>query len=1129
MFLKKNNQLFFYFILLILNLNQAFGNQSVLSNGQWFKLSYNQTGVYKLTTKDLNLLGIENPNFVRIFNNGGDMLSLNPKSPYFSDLTEIPLKISEDGSVLFYLKGVKNWKYNYKDKYFQHQENKFSDDSWIFVTTGTPKTIPITNYSSTNPVEINSYFHCQYYEKDEINLIKSGRNWYGEKIYPNSPLKQAFKFENVVEEKSTIYFKSAVLANNNCNIEVSINGLLVATAPVKNVYYSHDGQIADLAGTFASFIPKSDEMNLQLSIPCLSGAFNEANIDYIGLNVKCSLRYIGLPIIIRESFSETNGSDAVFKISGATNDLTIWDVTDIHNIKEINYSIDGEIIQFYTPTSQLKEYIIFDPNQENLVPNLNSKTNLPNQDLNSFPNCELLIISPDEANFLKQAERLAKIRRDQDSLSVGIVTTNQIYNQYSSGMVDIAAIRNFTRDCYYQSQGSNRALRYLLLFGDGTYDNRFNLPNNRRLIPTYQSEESLHHSESYVSDDFYGWFDDSISDEFSKLEIAVGRFPIKDSIEARIIVEKYIQYSKKESFGDWRNLFCFVADDEDYNTHMDQADSLARIIEKKKPEIVVKKIYFDSYSQVVQAGGQRYPEVNSVLNATVNQGALVINYTGHGSEKQLAHELIVDKSSIASWKNTPRYPVFITATCEFSRFDDVGIDVRGKSYSDRTTAGEYIFLNPKGGGIALLTTSRLVYSSSNHTLNVALYKYFFEKDPVRNERYRLGDVFRLAKNSMNGINKLNFTLLGDPSLMVALPDYKKIQLDSINGYHSNEFKDTLKAMGNYYISASVLNDSGAIDSSFQGRAQITIFDKSTIKNTLNNDNTETGTFKYSDLSSVLFRGQATVYQGKFKLNFILPKDMDYRYGNGKMVFYAYNNQFDGHGYYSQFINGGTSGNINDITGPGIKIYMNDTNFRSGGITNDSPLLIVKLSDKQGINISDRGVGHDITATIDDNLLNQIILNQNYITEPDVYDQGTAFYRFNSLKSGLHKIEVKAHDGLNNPAKTSIYFNVVEISNVKVASIQNYPNPFRDYTNFSLIHNQGEENLEIVIEIYGFTGNLVKTIKKTGYFNGFQSIIHTWDGTGNNGQKLASGIYPYRVKIKSSNGSSNYISGKCMIH
>jgi hypothetical protein len=675
-------------------------------------------------------------------------------------------------------------------------------------------------------------------------------------------------------------------------------------------------------------------------------------------------------------------------------------------------------------------------------------------------------------------------------------------------------------------------LKFLCLFGDGSYDNKDRKPKNTAFIPTFQSQESLNPTTSYVCDDYYTLLDSNEGNFYPSIDvmdIGVGRLPVKSLDEARAAVDKIIGYSKPadESAAsgsdccggsgssilspDWRNIVCFIADDEDGNLHMTQSSQLSGMVELLFPWLNIDKIYLDAYQQISTPGGQRYPDVNKAINNRCERGALLINYTGHGGEIGLAHERIWMVEDILGLKNSASLPCFVTATCEFTRWDD----------PDRTSAGEDVFLNPIGGGIALFTTSRLVYSAPNLALNQNFLRVVF--DTIGGKLPAMGEVMRYAKspNLQGGINvnSRNFSLIGDPAQRL---DYPKndVNVLKLNNLVVDVIPDTISALSLVTVSGSVSDRNGNFLQTYNGSLYPTVFDKPSNIITLANDGGTPFPFKLQ--KNVLYKGKSSITNGNWSFQFVVPKDIAYNYGFGRMSFYANNGSTDGRGYYTNLIVGGSNKNAPvDITGPTVKLFLNDDKFVFGGVTNENPLLLSFVSDSSGVNTVGNGIGHDIVAILDQNTSNQLVLNDYYQSDINTYKSGKVKYNLTKVAEGRHTLSLKVWDVYNNSSDSYTEFVVAQNAEVALKHVLNYPNPFTTHTSFMFEHNQTCSNLDVHIQIMTVGGKVVKNINQNVVTQGSRidrdQII--WDGRDDYGSNIGKGVYIYRINVRNATGSS----------
>jgi hypothetical protein len=762
------------------------------------------------------------------------------------------------------------------------------------------------------------------------------------------------------------------------------------------------------------------------------------------------------------------GNDAVeFVISNASPATIVWDITDPLQPVNMQGSVNGNAFHFTNDCGRLHEYIAFNGSGF-LSPVALGRVN--NQDLhNTSPVDYLIVVHP---LFHPQAQRLAQFHQGQKGLRTRVVTTEQVFNEFASGSPDPTAIRDFVK-MYYDKFGNDPANkpRYLLLFGDASYDYRDRLKNNTNLVPAFENNVSLDVLSTYTSDDFFGFLDDhediNSGSGINYLDIGIGRIPAKNAEEAKNFVDKLEAYFQPAAFGPWRNHLTFIADDEDQNLHLQDAEIIAANVAVTAPVPDIQKIYLDAYRQESGSGGSSYPLANQAINNQVYNGTLIWNFTGHGGPRRLAEETILDQDIVNNWNNAERLPLFITATCDFAPYDNPILH----------SLGENILLRPKTGAIALMTTTRIVFAFSNRILNNNYMQ--FAMQPDSNGNYRsLGDAVKDAKNftyqtSGDITNNRKFTLLGDPAMTIAFPVWK-VRPTNINQAPVTQV-DTLSATEKITIEGEVTDEQGNILSSFNGNIYSTIFDKMQQVTTLANDpGSLPATF--NTRNNILFRGKASAINGRFSFSFKVPRDINYQYGNGKLSLYAENGAMDASGYFTGFIVGGIGANTDtDNKGPEIKAFLNDEKFVNGGTSNENPVLLVKLSDSSGINTTGTGIGHDIIATLDNDNQKFYVLNDFYQGELNSYQAGEVRFQLPELEPGPHTLKIKAWDVLNNSNEAVLDFIVARDEKLELTHVLNYPNPFTTRTQFWFEHNKPGQDLQVRLQVFTLSGRVIKII------------------------------------------------------
>jgi len=1113
---------------------ESYSTSSVLSSGEWFKIGVTSDGIYKIDFSRLKQLGLKYPSNPKIFGNNFGQLSYYNDDPKPDDLKELSICVSgndeildEGEYILFFGKGPDRWKYNANSKEYDYVQHNYSDTAYYFITSGPSpgkhvKTTTNSSLSANYYSSVSDALHI--HEVDIENLIKSGREWFE----PVSTLKGISinpGFTGLIpSEKVKFSLRVAARASVSTIFRLYEGGNVKESIQTESVnLFNTTGTYAQISSDTGSFIPGSASPVYEIRF--YNNGEQSANgwIDWVKLQGRKYNTFTGQVMQYSDYKSVAPGRVTGFSIRGQVNDAIVWDVSDPINAKQIQLTRVADSITFKTSSDTLKTFIAF-TQASTINPVIKTKA-VSNQNLHSSEPADMIIIT--HPLFREHAQKLADIHLKTSGLISQIFTPEQVYNEFSGGTPDIAAIRNFLRMKYLKQKGTNQPLKYLLLFGDGSYENKTLPPNNPNFIPTYQSQNSNVFVNSFTSDDFYGLLDNGEGEADGTEDIGIGRLPISDTIQAGTILTKIGRYLNPVNMGDWKNVICLTADDEDGNVHMADAEGLATLLKDRVPSFNVQKIYLDAFRQTTSVNGQSYPEVEKAINDRINSGCLIFNFTGHGNENGLTAERVVKTEDINSWKNGGRLPLFITATCEFSRFDDIEVNILTKEMTGKTSAGEMVLLNKDGGGIALMSTTRVVYSAPNYFLNKNILDAAFDLDENGNA-LGLGDIIRIAKNkSGSGANKRNFTLLGDPALKLAYPQQGKVVTDFVNNVPVGNKIDSLKALSVVTVSGHINDNSGNLMSSFNGVVSPLVFDKSSKIMTLANDGGPKMEFELRN--NILYSGKTTAKDGRFSFTFIVPRNIDYSFGTGKISYYANDLTKDMNGSFYNFIVGGFSTEaLKDTSGPQIKLYMNDTLFRNGGITDKNPRLLAIIEDPGGINTTGSGIGHDITAYIDNDKNRSIILNDYFENDFDNYRKGRITYDLSDLSQGSHNLTLKAWDNYNNSSEKTINFIVGEGNKFILKNLFNYPNPFRTETHITAEHNRPDNELSVTINIYTLGGKIIKILKVTVPPTGYTLPPIVWDGNDNGGMKVGKGIYPYTVSVTAKNGETASVSGRMII-
>ncbi len=1089
-------------------------NQSVLSSGKWYTLKATSPGVYKIDAAFLSKLGMNNPasNTLQLFGTTGKMLEEACNGFWVDDLTEIAVELNDGGDgvfngsdyLLFYHEGADKWVKDSTNKLFSFTKNNYYDTVTYFLTLGSNgKRIGATVVNQTPTVQVNSYNARWHYENDSINLLSGGLEWLGQEL-ANLPGRStswqiAMNLDNLVQQSALLkagVTARSLLTPSAFNFYVNNNNLGSAQVlPVNSDLFS---PVAATATFTQGFQPGATINNIQLQF--MPGSPQAQGwVNYLELHCRRQLVLNNNePLFFRDWNSVAAGAVARFSITNATAATKVWQVTEPLLPVIMPGNITGTSLQFTHTSSQLHEYVVFNTNHA-LTPIAGGT--IQNQNLHAAPPAAYLVIT--HSNFFAQAQQLAQLHQQLNGWTTHVVTTAQVYNEFSGGNPDPAALRNYVKMYYDRySQNQESALKYLLLFGKASFDFKNRIKNNTLFVPTWLHPESYHPLLNYCSDDYYGFLKDEDNilhpTQHPHLAIAIGRLPVKNATEAGNIIAKIEKYTSAQSLGPWRNNLVLVADDEDQNMYFNDTEELSKEIEITNPLLLQKKIYLDAFPQVTQSGTARYPGVNQQLTHYVNEGALIINYSGHGNPNRLADETILELPDVNGWQNNYKLPLLVTATCDFAPYDNPLIN----------SLGENILLRPSNGAIGLLTTSRLVFAYSNKVLTGNFFSQMFATG--NHKGITMGDAVMKTKNYTyqhfsDVVNNRKFVLLADPGLKLNLPEHR-VQLTAVNG----KLMDTLKALATIHITGSITDTAGKIMPGFNGKATVAVFNTATVHKTLGNDATSSGA-AFNQYDKFLYKGVVTVNNGIFDVIFKVPKDIGYGLATGKMSFYAENETSDAAGVVNNIPLGGPSNNSStDVEGPVIEAFMNDYTFIDGSITNNNPKLLLKLADSSGINISG-GIGHDITATLN-NSTDYYVLNNYYTAAQDSYTNGTVSFQLPALPDGLHTLTVKAWDVCNNSNETVISFEVKNDQKLNITRVLNYPNPMVKQTVFGFEHNQPGKDLLVKVTIFTVTGKIIKTLTQTINTPGNRSLELEWDGLDDYGQRTGRGVYIYKLSV-----------------
>ena len=1122
-----------------------YANRSAMASGDWYKIGLPETGVYKLTYSDLTELGINlaniDPRQIRIYHNGGGVLPELNLKPRPDDLIEVPIFVSGEADgrfdngdyILFYGRGPVCWKRDADKVAYVHEQNPYDDYAYAFVVTGLGNGKRISEAevpAGATEVVVNQFLDYKVYEKDEFNLYCVGRTYYGDKMNGTEIKTFDFDFPNVISTKNC-WVKTALAGRNfaPAAFEVTVDNVKLATYTIQTTTSSTEKPYGYDVGGWVNAVPTGETVRVSLRHNAMgSTSTSEGYVDYIIVNAWRNLKMTGGQMGFRNPDAAINNKVYEFQLSGATQQVQVWNVTDPTAPTKMKSQLNGSVLSFKANGTDDNAFVALNGNA---FCTAKAFGKIENQNLHGIRDVDFVILT--YGDFISQAERLKAIHNRIDpDLNVFITTPEMVYNEFSCGAKDITAIRDFCRMLYLDSS-AGRKIKYLLLLGDCSYDYK-NRNGVVDFVPAYETVKSLEMLTTFVTDDYFGFMDETEGSIGSSLaDIGIGRFPVQTLEQASQMVDKIERYIVKDqnTMQSWRNTITFFTDDE--GGFVNNADTLENCIRRYGGDgVVIDKIYLDAYPQISAPGGEVAPEVNAAINSRMEKGTLVLNYIGHGGEVQLAGEKIMQRKDVDSWRNAPRYPLMITGTCEFSRYDD----------HLRTSLGEYAFLNQYGGMIAMFTTSRVTQGPNNLAFCKGIYNNLFRI--VGEEHYRLGDVYRMAKTTGKEYEK-RYVFFGDPALRLAYPKWT-VETVSINGkypgYDLDSIKiddhtwktfpvyhDTISALQPVEIEGVVKDLSGNVATGFNGIVSVIVYDKAAELSTLGTHDANGHVYRFKLRNSMIFNGKTDVTNGRFKMSFIVPRDISYRFGQGLINYYATDYNEEANGNCDSFIIGGFYDEaFEDHEPPEVRLFIDDTLFVSGGLTGENPTLLAFVEDESGINTTGAGIGHDIMATLTGNARNSYCLNDYFVSEIDQPGKGIITYKLQDLPDGDYTLTLKVWDIYNNSGTASIDFTVANSSGMQIENVCNAPNPMADETCFVFDHNQVGNNMKVDIRIFDIMGRWVNTLSEQ--VSGISTRIAPirWDGRAANGQALRNGVYVYHITATNDQGETATSVAKLII-
>jgi hypothetical protein len=1101
---------------------------SVLATGDWFKFRIEKSGVYRLDEGFLNDIGMNtdniDPRSLKIYGHGGKPLPFANSLNTQFDLPENAIQVigEEDGvfngndAILFYGIGVGG-----QDEIGDNDTNlnPYSDQAFYYVTTeGGPglRVRPMVEPTTAPSITITQFNDYKFFEEDDFSPGLVGRRWYGNRFDIESEQSYEFDFPNLVSDGDPmkVVIKCASASESATSMSLSINGTSldpINFTPLsgQRVLSSRDREVEIPASS------SSGNITVDLAYNNSGNPSSIGYLDYIGIDALRELKGVDGQLTFKYNKAANLSGVGAYQITNASQFTQVWDVTNTEFISAKQNETGAESFSFNETLGEVRKYVAVNPNDyfepteisRSRVVNQNLKGSIFNDESGNFKDIDYLIVAP--PFLIQPALRLANHHKNYSGLTVKVVTTDKIYEEFSSGKQDISAIRNFVRYIYENASSPANRIKYLGLFGDTSVDYKDRLANNNNIVPTFHTLNSESTWTSYMSDDFFGMMDIDEGTMLNSdlLDMAVGRILVDEVGLANAMVDKIVNYTAQVSYGNWRNNYLLISDDVDKNGEQIlqvNIDALGDTISEEKPFVNVKKIHSDAFQQETSAGGNRYPQVNEAIKDQIELGAVIVNYFGHGGEDGLASEFIYTKDIANNLQNTNRYPCIVTVTCEFTKFDN----------PLRITAGELTYQNKNGGAVCLVTTTRSISITLGVEFNEALAAELFGFGIETPNTPAEG--LRISKNNITNEGRRVVFFIGDPAMRLAFPK-RDIRLTTLNGVPISQATDTLKALSKVRIGGEVVDGSGNLITNYNGVLEAKVFDKNVQRQTLANDGSSNGfIMTFFTLGEALFNGKSSIVNGAFEFDFVMPRDTQIPVGDGRISFYAQRNNAaeDQTGVNLGVKIGGLNENApTDNQGPLIRLFMNDESFISGSITNDSPILIAKLEDTNGMNTAS-GIGHDMIAILDGDESNPFVVNEYYQADVDDFTQGSLNYKLRDLEDGMHTLTFKAWDVYNNSSTEELQFIVAGNDALEITRVLNYPNPFVSYTEFWFNHNRPLEPLEVQVQVFTVTGKVVWTKNQIITTEGFLARDITWDGKDDFGDKIGKGVYVYKITVKS---------------
>lgn len=1107
-------------------IEHTYAPNSVLQSGHWVKIRVSEGGVCKMTYDELAAAGLK-PENVRVYGFGGAMLTQNFQKRKIDDLPAVGfwMEKGSDGVfnsgdyILFYATANYGWSYN--GTRFVHTRNPYSEYGYYFLSDDAGEQKLLTSVAEaidgTGANDISTYINYQVHEVDRINLIDpqngiagGGREFYGEQFTPSSTQSFRFSSPNVVATsgmRCCVTVAASSLQPSTFVVQVGSQQQMITVRALN----SSDHYTMAETGTCNVLLMPQQSNTQTVSIQFKNEISSAPGyLNYIELSPECQLVMNGSYMPFRTSQNYQNATPLRYTLTGVNSSTQIWNVTNADNIYRMPVELNGSTLTFMgSNKEEVQEYVAINVGGNDWI-KAEVVGQVPNQNLHKLTDIDLVIISP--AEFVSYAKQLAKAHEERDQMTTAVVTDQQVYNEFSSGTPDATAYRWIMKMLYDRGVGSIHKPSHLMLFGDGTFDNRKLLPaSGEPILLTYQAKNSTVETKAYATDDYFGFLDNNEgeSDVSGVMDIGVGRLPVSTTEQAEQVTNKLLAYIANTNYGNWKNQLLFLADDGDNGLHTQTAEAGAELVRKKNPDFVINKVYLDAYQQEVTASGESYPLAKNRVENLLTNGMLYMNYSGHGGYNAITNEGLMNLASIKALTNANQ-AFWMLATCSFAHFD-----------GGRRCSAEEAVLNPHGGAIGVMSACRTVYATQNTIINRHFCDTLFGHRNSFSYGMTFGQATRIAKNrtGVGDENKMPYVLLADPAMKLAYPTQFNIRTTSCS--------DTVRALTVHSVKGEVIDSLNQVMDWFNGTLMVTVYDKLQKITTRDNDEKDPSkqqVLTYNDYPNILYSSEVTVTDGKFEFTFMAPKDIRYNYGNGRIVYYAFDreNAAEAVGHFEDFIIGGSSPvAVIDTIGPDITLYLNNKAFKDGGDTHQNPHFYADLYDDNGINTVGSGIGHDLLLIVDQSPKMTYVLNDYYTGNNGDYRSGQVSYKMPELESGAHTLTFRAWDLFNNSSTKSLNFTVVKDLEMSIFSVTAYPNPVSEtgVMTIKLEYDRPDDLVQTDIYIYNMAGQIVWQHSQD------DAKAIEWN-IGELG--ITSGIYVYRLQMQTASTSVVSQTGKLIV-